>query len=558
MPKNINFKAPGLLAFLLILIGILFQGLTLFKTGRIYDFGIGYWGPLARDGVWHEALVGQLLKSTPPANPGLAGELLVNYHYFYDLLVSSISRTGVDPRLLIYRVFPTIFSILLGVGTYKLSQVLFNNKKVSLLAVFFAYFASSFGWVLGLIRGQPLGGESAFWANQPVSMNINPPYAISLVIIIFTILLINSYLSSPNAMKAILVILLSGTLVGFKVYAGGVLLGGLFVLGVKKLILEKDFRLIGISLAAFLISLVILLPQSKSSLGLIEFNPFWLINTMIDAGDRVGIPNLTARRFAYLGDHKWFHLAIVEAIGFVIFFVGNLGTRIIGVIGLEKRQLRRDLFVLIFAMMFFAFLPPLLFTQKGNSWNIVQFFYYFLYFAGLFAAYGLRKTHTLLAVLIILITPISSLATFRSGFYPNPPAYLPTEEYKALTYLSTQKDGIVLKHPFDKNSREKFKDPFPLSVYADNAYVSAYSGKSVFIEDGEQQIVLNTDFNGRLELSNRFFEEKDLDWSQKFLQDNNIGYVYLPKIYQLPVAEEEYPMEKIFENEEVDIYKVLH
>ena len=72
---------------ILIILGTVFQGLIMFKSGILHDFGIGYWGPLARDGVWHEALVGQLLKSTPPVNPGLAGQLLVNYHYFYDLLL---------------------------------------------------------------------------------------------------------------------------------------------------------------------------------------------------------------------------------------------------------------------------------------------------------------------------------------------------------------------------------------------------------------------------------------------------------------------------------------
>jgi hypothetical protein len=207
--------------------------------------------------------------------------------------------------------------------------------------------------------------------------------------------------------------------------------------------------------------------------------------------------------------------------------------------------------------MIFSFLPPLIFIQKGNPWNIVQFFYYFLYFVGLFAAFSLRKASPVLVLLVLLITPISSVATFRSWLYPNPPAYLPVKEYEALKYLSSQEAGIVLKHPFESELRGKFKDPFPLSVYADNVYVSAYSGKSVFIEDVEQQIVLNTDYKERLADAERFFIEKDLTWSKGFMEENKIKYLYLPKIYQLPTAEGEYPMKKIFENEEVNIYKVL-
>lgn len=543
--------------FTLIFLGIIFQGVIMFKSGLIYDFGIGYWGPLARDGVWHEALVGQLLKSIPPANPGLSGEILTNYHYFYDLLTSIIVRVGVPANTLIYRIFPVAFSVLVGIGTYKLSMILFKDKKVGLMSVFFAYFASSFGWVVNLIKGEQIGGESSFWANQPVSMNLNPPYAISLIIIIFTVLLVNSYLNKPKHLKALLIILLSGTLIGFKVYAGAVLLGGFFVLSIKRIIVNRDFKLMVVSVFSLLVSLVILLPQSKGSTGLIEFKPFWLIDTMIDAGDRVGIPNFTARRFAYLTDHKWFHLFALQAICFALFFIGNLGTRIVGILGLDRRQLKSDLFIFIFGMMATSFFPALIFIQKGNPWNIIQFFYYFLFFTSLFAAYGLRKIPFAIAVIIVLVTPISSLAAFRGWLYPLPPAYLSKSEYDGLKYLSNQKDGIVLKHPFDGSYRSKFKDPFPLAIYADNTYVSAYSGKSVFIEDVEQQIVLNTQYKQRLNDTNRFFVEKDLSWSKDFLMDNSIAYIYLPKIYQLPMAEEEYPMKKIFENGGVNIYKVV-
>jgi hypothetical protein len=54
----------------------------------------------------------------------------------------------------------------------------------------------------------------------------------------------------------------------------------------------------------------------------------------------------------------------------------------------------------------------------------------------------------------------------------------------------------------------------------------------------------------------RFFNEKNIDWSAKFLKDNNIRYIYLPKIYHLPAAEAEYSMTKIFENSDVNIYQV--
>lgn len=543
---------------ILIILGIIFQGVAMFRSGWLYNYGVGYFGPLARDGVWHEALVNQLKLTIPPQNPGFAGQTLSNYHYFYDILVAKISSlTMVSPQFLIYRFIPVIFSVLLGIGTYKLAIILFKDKKTSLFAVFFAYFASSFGWIVSLIKHQPLAGESAFWANQPVSMNLNPPYAMSLVMVIFAIILLDLYLKKPNIVKGIILSILVGILVGIKAYAGAIILAALFCLTVKKIFFDKSFSLLPVLILSGGIFLAIYLAISRGAVGLIEFQPFWLINTMIDAGDRVGITDFTAKRFAYLGSNQWIKFSVIEAISFLIFFVGNLGTRIIGIFGLKKEQLKNDLFIFIFALMIASFIPPLIFVQKGNPWNIVQFFYYFMYFAGLFAAFGLRKIPLVIAILIILITPISSFATFRSWLYPNPPAYLPVKEYQALKFLSSQKDGVVLKHPFDQNLRRKFEDPFPLSVYADNTYVSANSRKSVFIEDVEQQIVLNTNYKTRLTDAGRFFIEKDLKWSNTFLIDNNIRYVYMPKIYRLPMAEGEYPMKKIFENDDANIYEVI-
>jgi hypothetical protein len=277
---------------------------------------------------------------------------------------------------------------------------------------------------------------------------------------------------------------------------------------------------------------------------------------MIDAGDRVGIPNFTARRSAYLGGHRWLFYGAIELISLAIFFIGNLGTRIIAVWGLRKKFLKNDLHLFIFLVMGAAVVPTLLFVQKGNPWNVIQFFYYFLYFAGLYSAFALSRFSIPILAVIMIITPISSYAVFKGNLYPTPPAYLSTGEFEALKFLSQRPAGIVLKRPFDSSLRAGYKDPYPLAIYADNAYVSAFSGQPVYIEDVEQQIILDTGFRTRVDAANKFFVEKDLNWSKKFLLDNDIKYIYLPKIYHLPMAEQEYPMKKIFENNGANIYQV--
>ena len=226
--------------------------------------------------------------------------------------------------------------------------------------------------------------------------------------------------------------------------------------------------------------------------------------------------------------------------------------------------MKNDLYLLIIVIAAISLVLPLLFVQKGNPWNIIQFFYYFLFFAALLAGFQVAKIYRRLPkpfafiflLVFILLTPVSSLATFRSWLYPKPPAYISQEELQALAFLAQEPAGVVLKHPFAQDLRQKYTDPYPIFAYADSAYVSAFSKKPVYLEDVEQQIILGTDYQARLAQANRFFVEKDLAWSKDFLQSQDIAYLYLPKVFNLPAAEEEFPMTKIFENDVVNIYQV--
>lgn len=560
--SNLDFLNIGL-----IFIGIIFQGLTLFKTGRLYDFGVGYWGPLARDGVWHEAVIGQLVKTVPPENPGFSGAVLVNYHYFYNLLVAKTHLlTSISVQTLLYRYYPILLSMFLGIGTYILSNSIFKKREVSFFVLFITYFGSSFGWIVEFIRSRTFGGESAFWANQPVSMNINPPFAISLVLIILLVYLFLR-VQKNNKFSTIAFVIIGSSLIGFKVYAGVLFLLGLMLLSIHEFFLYKTFKYIKIFITVLLFSLTVFFVQVKLTSGLIEFHPFWFLDSMIDLTDRVGWLKLASARTTYFQEKNWIKYFAAESLSLLIFVVGNLGTRIIAIFFILKifwkNLLKGNQYSLIIYICMFAFLLPLFFVQKGNPWNTIQFFYYLIYFAGLFAGFVLYKIYSkksfityTLAAFIFVITPISSLTTFRSGLYSKPPASVNSYELEALKFLSKQNQGIVFTHPFVNGFRAKFLEPFPLFSYAPNAYVSAYSKHTVYLEDVEQQLILNTNFSERLNSSNMFFETKDLVWSNNFLKEMDIVYIYLPKAYQLPMAEEEYNITKIFENKEVNIYKV--
>jgi len=543
LPKKIS--KFDLLIILVIVAGTIFQNSLTFKSGRLYDFGIGFWGPIGHDGVWHHALIGELTRNFPPHNPAFAGEKLTNYHFFYDLLVAATAKlTRITIPDLIYRYYPISFSLLLGIGTYFLAKEFLQKKLAIFISLYFIYFGSSFGWVVEWIREGNFGGESAFWANQPVSMNINPPFAISLVLLIAAALVFSVFEKRKDLASSLILIIISGSLIGFKVYAGLIFLAALGALA-----LVNSYKLVfG---AILLLSLLIFLPQNRGASSLLVFAPFWFIHSMIDFGDRVGWLRLSQARMAYLARGEWLKFTLAESLGFVIFVVGNLGTRVVGLVSFFQK---RDI---LFWLTFFSFLPPLVFIQKGNPWNTIQFLYYFLFLMSLFAARVLVRFNPLLVVSLLIIAPISSIPTFRAGLGKIPPAYISHEEIEALNFLKNQEGGIVFAYPYDASLRGNYEAPYPLFAYSSTSYVSAYTNKEVFLEDIVQQEIFQVDYQKRLSDSQRFFIEKDLEWSKDFLDENQIDYLYLLKIFNLPAAEEEFPMTKIFENETVNVYQVL-
>src|SRR3989304_6637979 len=104
---------------LLVFVGTIIWSLTMVKSGLIYDYGMGFWGPNGHDGIWHIALIKSLAKGSWEM-PVFAGEALKNYHVGYDLVLAWISRlTKFDPVALYFQVAPPILALLIGILTYK-------------------------------------------------------------------------------------------------------------------------------------------------------------------------------------------------------------------------------------------------------------------------------------------------------------------------------------------------------------------------------------------------------------------------------------------------------
>lgn len=557
---------------MLIICGTIFQVLPVFQSGINFNYGLGFWGPNTHDGIWHISLINELLKNVPPQNPIFSGVVLKNYHYFYDLLIAVTNYlTNLSTLDLVFRFFPIIFSLSLGIGSYFLIWNLFkesfgivNTKVAVFISLYLIYFAGSFGWIVEFITQRHLGGESAFWANQAVSFNLNPPFAASLIIIIALLQLLpfKARLTKSGFFASIILI---GSLIAFKSYPGALILLSILIIGLIDIFRTKNFSFIILFIFGGLISTFLFLSNFKPSDSLLIVSPFWFVNSMIDSPDRVGWTRLALTRIVGLNDKNWIKFFGAEGLSLAIFIIGNLGLRFFALFSLIKfRQiLKNKSFLFLTILSLFSTFIPLIFIQAGNPWNTIQFFYYGMYVsslvAGVVISYLIFKLPRIVGILIVTIVifigPINSVVTARGYLVSKPHAFVSSKEIEGLTFLSSQEKGEILTYPYDQSLKKDIAEPWPLLVYDSTAYVAALSGKSVYLEDESQNQILLTDYKKRQVASNDFFMGSD-NQKIEFLRKNNIKYIYIPKIFNQKLSESN-DIKNIFENEEVIIYQKL-
>ena len=402
--------------WLLIVVGTLIWSLTMVKSGLVYDYGMGFWGPNGHDGIWHVALINSLSRGSLEM-PIFAGENIKNYHLGFDLALAALHRaTGIPVLNLYFQITPPILAFLIGLLVYKLTS--------NVWSVFFVYFGGSLSWLLSK-------GESAFWAQQAISTLVNPPFSLSLVLLLLLLLLLQKE-------RYILAALVAALLPHVKIYAGLLAFLGLFIAGFKN---KKLFLTLAIGLLIYSLSNYQLIANSSQ---LMTWSPGWFLQTLF-APDHLNWPRLYSALTTYSQVPLSLKSLLAYLFALVIFLVGNLGTRIFIVRRIELNY--ENLFYLSIILAGVA--VPMLFLQTGTAWNTIQFFYYSLFFSSLLAGQAvadilkIKKLKNYLKIgiwsLVIILTLPTTWGTLTTVYLPSrPPAKISYEELVALKFLSQQ------------------------------------------------------------------------------------------------------------------------
>lgn len=530
-------KKKKIIFILVFLFCLFIQVIPVIRSGLNYNFGIGFWGPNGHDGIWHLSLINHISQPLKIDMPIFAGETLKNYHPFFDILIAFLSKiTFINSSIWLFQIFPLISASLFLYFSFKLGQKLSGKLSGGLILMLLNTLNNSLGWLVTLIRSGSFNGESLFWAMQSPSNQLNPPYMLSILLLLILIYLLNS--KNP---KKIFIFFILIFLPIIKVYSAipAFIIFGLYALNNKKYIKTL--------LLSIFFALILFLQYNSSSSSLIKFEPFWFTNSMIESIDRFYWPQVAS----FLHSSNIIKYIFAQIVAVAIFLIGNFSFRLLAV-----KEIYKEKSILISIII--CTLIPLFFVQKGTSWNTIQFLYYALFLANIPLSLYLSK-HPRFSYLVIFLNLFPLIGSLPSFIGKIPPTAISKYELLALNFLKSEPKGTVLTHPYDAYLRKSFpKTPIPIYAYETNSYVSAYSQQQTFLEDEMNLENSGYDWRPRRQQAENFFSQKNEFVDRGFLVNNQIDYIYLPKIFvnNKPQFKPEMYLENIYENSEIIIYKV--
>lgn len=545
---------------ILIIVGSIVWSLTMIRSGWLYNYGFGFWGPNGHDGVWHIALAESLSRGSLD-NPVFAGSTLQNYHLGFDLLLGLINKiTNIPINYLYFQILPLFFALGIGLLVYQFVYNWRRSKAEAFWSTFFVYFSSGFGFIITFLRDRQITGESLFWSQQTISTLVNPPFAMSLIFIL-------AGLIAMQRNKKLLAIIFFGLLIQIKAYAAILILSGLFVVVIYQLFTTRYSLYAKVFLGSLFLNLILFFSIKSEGASVFIWQPFWFLETMMSYSDRLGWDKFYSAMTTYKMGHLWLKAILAYGFAFLIFIVGNMGLRILGFYYYYKiitKKFKIDWVIIFITTIFVASVViPLFFVQKGTPWNTIQFFYYYLFSFSILTGIAISQLNKYIKILVVAFAIIGIWTTLQHYLPPEPQSFISKSELEALSFLKIQSQGVVLTYPFDQyKAKEAIKNPpRPLYLYESTAYVSAFSDKTVFMEDEVNLNIMGYDWKQRRQKVLDFILNLDSKKGKEFLTNNNIKYLYLVKNASpimgeyLKLGSGDLALTKLFENKEAIIFK---
>ncbi len=556
----------SIIIFFVISIGIVGQCLALFFGGWQTKYGLVF--PSIHDNMWNIAITNELFYHFPPENPAISGENLKNHHYFYMLFLSLAHYvTKVDVFDLYYRWGPILISLVYGISIYAVSSIFTKKIWVRGLTVFLGYFSGNFAYLTPLFLGSNFDWKgNTFFMDQPFDQIFNPYSVLGFALVLFSIYALYQATVTKRKLDfgwSVIAGMVIGSLYGFKSFGGLIAFLALGLTAIFFLIKDKDSRLMKIMFFSLTFFIPIFFLITKLKEANLYWFPGWVLTEMMVGQDKLNLPIYAEIEGYYRSIGNTLGLFKIKFAELFIYIVGNLGTRLLGLVYLIKYFRQKNLYSAYVYMIFViivSFSVPLLFNLGSNAHNIVQFSPYALVLLSIFTGTALgelyyffdKKRHQKIGFFIILIVLILSIPVNIKnilGKLALPKDIISFGQIEAFNYLKNNTDSqdLLIINPklFDK-------DPI---------YVTALSRKKIYLASPGYARQTGENPDERIKnIDKLYYESADMN----FLKDNGISYILLLKksnyiFSDSPLMKglKEGKFEPFFENSEVLILKVI-
>ena len=524
--------SSNVLLLLVLAIGIISQSWIHFNSAINSTAGISFPTQPFHDAVFHLSFIGELKNHFPPQNPLFAGAPLKNYHYLTDFLIAGISSVLPFSLFNLYfRLLPIFISLYYGLAAYALVSKFTTEKWTRNLAVFFAYFVGPFTYFIPLFKSGPWSANS-FMLDQPFDFSFNSQSLFSLVLLFIGFLLICEYKVQKNKNLIYLSAIVFSASFGFKSFVSILGIIAFLNTSIYTSLLKRDFNFLKgfvLGILIFIASFFLLVNNFNNGL---RFSPGWTLKRMVEDSDRLYLPDLTLREQHYQSKGNVLRIAQINIEEILIYTFGNLGIRTIGFLYLIF-YLRKPFNIpteIVFgiAIVLSGLFIPITFNLGESAYNIIQFGVYSLAVLSIFSAVAIENIRKkvmflknqlpflgLIIILIILAIPANIKTFIERANYSR--FLISQDELLTIDFLkaNSTNSSVILLYPSNTNNSY--------------AYISALSGRKVFLSDRVMVEIMGLPFLQREKQAYDFFHEMTQSEQKDFLVDKNIDYIYLTK-----------------------------
>lgn len=493
----------------LIIVAAILHLIIILPSGSHYCFngycGDFFWGVHEHDGIWHIAVAETAFTGRTPINPSFSGTSLSGYNILLDYVIFLLSRLGFSSFFVYFKLFPIIWFGLFTYSAIRFIRVFSKGKLALFIFLLLSYFGTSFGFVIPLIKNHTFEGGGSISIMQPILTLTNLQLAFSYITLMWIIIIMREF--KKSIVKVALISLLLFLSWGLKFYAGSLVSITIGIYYLICAIKEKKYSYLLWNVIFILISIAAIVfiynpfVSNRPFEATFSFHPLAIVWPFIEDNKSIFYSSYWANaKYIYLNSPKISPRFLVFELALAVsYLLLSFGMRTLGFFYILKNKLK-TIDIGIYVGIVVGVLAALLLVQKGVWWNVVQFLYISSFLLSIYTSLYISKikNNILKYILVILIAVTSipyifdSLKPYISTGYN----YVSDNEKNALLFLRKSKPGVVYNPLYKKI--ESNKGVTDLRLAADNSYISAYTGKQMYLQV-TGAILLSNDYKLREE-----------------------------------------------------------